>query len=92
MIHSRSLLEDSRAMELGVYGARQFGIKEYPSRASWGSLLLKIETRSYYEDILGIYGSSGISYGGLSRGGCEAYLVTLTTDALSSVFLVNAGP
>ena len=33
-------------MELVIYGARQFGIKEYPSRASWGSLLLKIETRS----------------------------------------------
>ena len=31
-------------MELVIYGARQFGIKEYSSRASWGSLLLKIET------------------------------------------------
>ena len=30
------------------------------------------------KDILGIYGSSGISFGGLSQGGCEAYLVTLT--------------
>ena len=27
-------------MELVIFGARQFGIKEYPSRASWGSLLL----------------------------------------------------
>ena len=39
------------AMELVIYGARQFGIKEYPSRASWGSLLLKIETRSYLKTI-----------------------------------------
>ena len=28
--------------------------------------------------MLGIDGSSGISYGGITRGGCEAYLVTLT--------------
>ena len=33
-------------MELVIYGARQFGIKGYPSRPSRGSLLLKIETRS----------------------------------------------
>ena len=65
-------------MKLVIHGERQFGIKECPSRASWGSLLLKIETKSRVKDILGIYGSSGISYGGLSRGGCEAYLVTLT--------------
>ena len=38
--------ERARGVELVIFGARQFGIKEYPSRASWGSLLLKIETRS----------------------------------------------
>ena len=65
------------AMELVIYGARQFGIKQYLSRASWGSLLQKILRRGV-KGSLGIYGSSGISYEGLSRGGCEAYLVTLT--------------
>ena len=38
--------ERRMTMQLVVYGARQCGIKEYPSWASWGSLLLKIETRS----------------------------------------------
>ena len=44
------------------------------------------------EDNLGIYGSSGISYGALSRGCYKAYLVTLTDIYSFFVFLVNAGP
>ena len=50
------------AMELVIYGVRQFGIKEYPSRASW-------VLRRGVKEHLGIYdGSTGISYGGLSYG------------------------
>ena len=44
------------------------------------------------KDNLGIYGSSGISYGGFSRGCYEAYLVTLTNICFFHCFLVNAGP
>ena len=47
----------------------------------------------YLDEKLGIYGSSRISYGVLSRGCYKAYLFTLTNIyALSFVFLVNTGP
>ena len=45
-VHVQFNKEPRIAVELVIHGARQFGIKEYPSWDSWGSLLLKIETRS----------------------------------------------
>ena len=72
------------AIELVIYGARQFGIKEYPSRA-YGDLCYR-RSRRRVEDNLGIYGSSGISYGGLSRGGCEAYLLVSHFDRQKMLF------
>ena len=75
------------AIELVIYGARQFGIKS--THLGLHGDLCYWRSRRGVEDNLGVYGSSGISYGGLSRGGCEAYLVTLTDKKCS--FLCFSG-